>query len=473
VLCFGVRRAALGRPAGARRTPALPLTLLVADDDLLLARLMKANLDRPGQVTTEIATSGEDALERLGRGGVDALVTDLAMPGIDGIELVRRVREADRSIPIIIVTAHATVERAVQGIRAGATEFLQKPVNVDALLTLVERAIAERPVREELSARHERRASAPADLYVFGDDPALDEVRRFAERIARVPLARVLITGESGTGKSLLARAIHDLSGDSGRFVEVNCAALPAPLLETELFGHERGAFTDAKGLKRGLIEMADRGTLLLDEIGAMSLELQAKLLLFLEAREIRRVGGLHPIPVRARVVAATNEDLRERVRERQFRHDLLYRLDVASIRMPALRSMPSVIPQLAERFMRDVCAEFRRPVPVTSSDSFSRLAEYSWPGNARELRNAVERALIFHEQDPFEVLPPAEPSARADQPGAGGGVTMDSGLTLEEVERRYIAAALSAARAELGQLAERLGISRKTLWEKRRRYGL
>lgn len=451
----------------------VPLTLLVADDDQLLARLVKANLDLPGETKTEIVGSGEEALARLARGGIDALITDLAMPGMDGIELVRRVRETDRGLPIIIITAHATVERAVEGIRAGATDFLQKPVNVDALLTLVRRAVAERPVREELSARTERRASATAGLYVFGDHPALDEVRRFAERIARVPMARVLITGESGTGKSMLARAIHELSGDTGQFVEVNCAALPAPLLETELFGHERGAFTDAKALKRGLIETADRGTIFLDEIGALSIDLQAKLLLFLEAREIRRVGGVHPIPIRARVVAATNEDLRERVRERQFRHDLLYRLDVASVRTPPLRSMPSVIPQLAERFTRDLCAEFRRPVPRISPDSFAHLAEYSWPGNARELRNAVERALIFHEGERFQVDPPREPIDRDEGALSSNDLTFEQGLTLEEVERRYITAALSEARMELGALAQRLGISRKTLWEKRRRYGL
>jgi two-component system, NtrC family, response regulator AtoC len=451
----------------------VPLTLLVADDDLLLARLIKANLDLPGDTLTEIVGSGEEALTRIARGGIDALVTDLAMPGMDGLELVRRLRETDRSLPIIVITAHGSVERAVECIRAGATDFLQKPVNVDALLTLVRRAVSERGVREELSMRNERRASATADMYVLGDHPALDEVRRFAERVARVPMARVLITGESGTGKSMLARAIHELSGDNGQFVEVNCAALPGSLLETELFGHERGAFTDAKAMKRGLIEMADRGTIFLDEIGAMSLELQGKLLLFLEAREIRRVGGLHPIPVRTRVITATNEDLRERVRNRQFRHDLLYRLDVASIAMPPLRTMPSVIPQLAHRFMRDLCSEFRRPVPLTSTGSFARLTEYNWPGNARELRNAVERALIFHDAESFEVAPPIDERERSGSALTADDLTFEQGLTLEEVERRYITAALSEARTELGDLARRLGISRKTLWEKRRRYGL
>jgi two-component system, NtrC family, response regulator AtoC len=464
---------------GGARTPstrAHPLTLLIVDDDVLLARLLKANVERPGAIEAEVAPSGEHALARLARGGIDALVTDFAMPEMDGVELVRRIRETDPALPVVIITAFATVELAVQAMRAGAVEFLQKPVNVDALLALIERAVAERPIREELARRGERRASLSADQCVVGDDAALAEVRRFAERIARVPGARVLITGESGTGKSMLARSIHELSGDVGRFVEVNCAALPAPLLETELFGHEKGAFTDAKGLKRGLIETADRGTLLLDEIGAMPLELQAKLLLFLESREIRRVGGVHPVPVRTRVIAATNERLHERVSQRLFRQDLLYRLDVATVEMPALRSMPHVIPQLAERFLRDLCAELQRPVPITTPRSFAGLVDFPWPGNARELRNAVERALIFQDGGEFVVRPPADVArayAGLEVSAARGAVTLEPGLTLDEVERRYIGAMMSAASSQLGELARRLGISRKTLWEKRRRYGL
>jgi DNA-binding NtrC family response regulator len=299
--------------------------------------------------------------------------------------------------------------------------------------------------------------------------PVMDEVRRFAERVAKVPYARVLITGESGTGKSLLARVIHDLSGAHGRFVEVNCAALPAPLLETELFGHEKGAFTDAKALKRGLIEIADGGTLFLDEIGTMSLELQAKLLLFLEGRVIRRVGGVRAIPVRTRVVTATSVDLRARVREHTFREDLFYRLDVASVAMPTLRSMPAVIAPLAERFARDICAELGRPAPVMTERSFERLATYPWPGNARELRNAVERALIFSDGGVLEVRPPAGADRAADVPD---GVVLARGLTLDEVERRYIDAMLASGFGGLKDVAERLGISRKTLWEKRRRRG-
>ena len=452
------------------RASAAPLDILIVDDDLLLARLLKGNLDQPGHITSEVCGSAEEALARLSSGGVHAVVTDVTMPGLSGIELVQRIRETDRNIPIILMTAFATVELAVQGIRAGAVDFLHKPVNIDALLALIERAVAERPVREEIAERSQRRAAATVAQLIVGDDPALDEVRRFATRVAASPAARVLITGESGTGKSMLARAIHELSRATGRFVEVNCAALPAPLLETELFGHERGAFTDAKALKRGLIEAADSGTLFLDEIGAMPLELQSKLLLFLESREIRRVGGLTPIPVRTRVIAATNDDLRERVRRREFRQDLLFRLDVAAIRMPPLREMSAILGQLAERFLRELCADLGRPMPTITPHTFSRLTGYAWPGNARELRNVLERALIFHDGGVLQV--PA-PLPMGDESVAAAGVLLERGLTLGEVERRYIEAMLALDSSEFGPLAERLGISRKTLWEKRRRYGL
>lgn len=447
-----------------------PLDLLIVDDDLLSARLLKANLDRPGRTRVNLAGSGEEALERIAHARVDVVLTDLSMPEMDGIELLRRIRGSDPSLPVIIMTANATLEKAVEGIRGGATDFLQKPVNVTAVQALAERAVADRPLREEIVAAQERRARVSAGNLVFGDHPRLDAVRDFAVQVAGAPNARVLLTGESGTGKSLVARLIHDLSAAGGRFVGVNCAALPPHLLESELFGHEKGAFTDAKTLKRGLIETADKGTLFLDEIGTLPIELQAKLLLFLENREIRRVGGTQPLPVSTRVVTATNDDLRKRVREGEFRQDLLYRLDVAAMQMPPLREMPAVIPQLAELFAGELASELRRPRPTLSPECLPALREYPWPGNARELRNAVERALIFHQEGPLKVLPPAEPM---EELPPGPGMHVELGLSLEEVERRYLVNTLEATDEDLATTAARLGISRKTLWEKRKRYDL
>jgi len=444
------------------------LRLLLVEDDQLQARLLRANLEHPGRLEIELAHSGEQALERLTRPGIDAVLTDLYMPGLDGLELLRRIRESDPALPVVMVSGNATLDRAVEGIRAGATDFLQKPLNAGALLALVERAVAERPVREEIASRRER-APGGEELLV-GTHPRLEAVREFARVVARAPTARVLITGESGTGKSLLARAVHELSGAVGRFVQVNCAAIPAQLLESELFGHEKGAFTDARALKRGLIELADRGTLLLDEIDCLPLELQPKLLLFLETREVRRVGGGHTIPVSTRVVVATNGDLRAKAREGAFRRDLLYRLDVASIEMPSLREMPAVLVQLTERFTGELSTELGRPVPALNLAELGPLLEYPWPGNVRELRNAVERALLFHREGALVVSPPAEPGEAFPE---SHRVSIDLGRTLEEVESAYLEATLAASQGDLARVAHGLGISRKTLWEKRRRLGL
>lgn len=448
------------------------LHLLLVEDDLLEARLLKANLEQRARNRIDIVLSAEEAIERLGRQPCDAVVTDLMLPGMDGIELVRRIRQFDPSLPVVLVTAHGSVERAVDGIRSGASEFLTKPVNVGALLALVERGVAERAVREEVSARRAEHDAMPALDRIVGDHPLLRQVREFAAQLARTSNARILITGESGTGKSLLARIIHDASGAPGRFVEVNCAALPPSLLESELFGHEKGAFTDARELKRGLIELAHNGTLLLDEIGSLPSELQGKLLLFLENQDIRRVGGVDPIAISARVIAASNEDLRQRVREKSFRLDLFYRLDVASVHLPPLREVPTVIPALVELFVRQLAEQLRRPVPPVDEALFSELQAYPWPGNGRELRNAIERSLIFHRDGPLCIRPPAGDDSAAG--GNGGGITLEEGLSLEEVERRYIEAALHRhGKQDLEQIAAELGIARKTLWEKRRRYGL
>jgi DNA-binding NtrC family response regulator len=388
---------------------------------------------------------------------------------MDGIELTRRIRALDSSLPVVVLTANASIERAVEAIRAGANDFLQKPANVTALEALIERAVAERPVREELASRQRKRKDARLDAWIRGDHPRLDAVRGFAEQVALVPDARVLITGETGTGKSRLAEAIHEVSGAPGRFVEINCAALPSALLESELFGHEKGAFTDARTMKRGLAELADRGTLFLDEIGNLPLELQAKLLSFIERREVRRVGGTEPIRVRCRLITATHENLRQRVRERAFRQDLLFRLDVASVEMPPLREMPAVVPELARDFVDELCSEIGRPAPALTDASFERLAGYDWPGNVREVRNAVERALIFHGDGPLVIDRPPRTDLET-----GVGVVVPYGVGLDDVERRYLEAMLDRNRhGELNALAAQLGISRKTLWEKRRRHGL
>jgi two-component system, NtrC family, response regulator AtoC len=439
-----------------------PLHLLLVEDDPLERRLLEMTLGRTHRLTIECAASGEEALDCLANTSCDAVMTDLMMPGMNGIDLIRRIRAYDSGIPIIVVTANAAVERAVEGMRAGATEYLVKPIDSAKVMSFLERTRRDRATPPE----HD---DALSRLFA-GDHPKLERVRSFARRIAAVPSSRVLITGESGTGKSLLARAIHELSGEAGQFVVVNCATLPTNLLESELFGHEKGAFTDARTAKRGLIELARGGTLFLDEIGAMPLELQAKLLLFLENHDVRRLGGIHSQTIPTRVVVATNENLHERVRNRTFRADLFYRLDVASIELPSLREMPGVVVQFVDRTLREIADQLGRAVPELDARSLSDLVAYPWPGNVRELRNVVERALVLHEEGPLHLSPaaPAEPVSEGD------GCVIPHGLPLRAVERRYLEATIARhPGADYVSLAGMLGISRKTLWEKRRRYEL
>jgi DNA-binding NtrC family response regulator len=443
--------------------------ILLVDDDEIERRILVQSITAQADVRIDAVASGPAALDRLTTRPYDAVITDVIMEPMDGIELVRRIRRNYPVLPVVVLTASASVERAVDAMRAGATDFMPKPVNAKALLALLQHDVREVPLREELERLRARRSGGRASDFLVGTHPLLDSARHFAERVARVPEARVLITGESGTGKSFLARAIHSLSGSSGRFVEVSCATLPPNLIESELFGHEKGAFTDARSMKRGLVELANHGTLFLDEIGALPLDMQTKLLVFLESRQIRRVGGTEAIPIATRVVAATNENLRGAVKGGQFRADLLYRLDVASLRMPSLREMPDVIVELADRFSAEVAEQFKRPRATLTPVSIQKLKRYPWPGNARELRNSIERALIFHDSGPLDVEPPPE----QDNFVPTDAVVLPRGLTLDEVEQRYIRAAMEDYDGDLGAVAARLGISRKTLWDKRRRYGL
>jgi two-component system, NtrC family, response regulator AtoC len=439
--------------------------ILIVDDDEAFRSDLATALSSFTGVHVDAVASGPAALDRMCVYNFHGVVAALDMKPLDGIQLVQRIRRTRPAIPIVLLATGATIDRAVDAMRAGATDFLPKPVDPGTLLALLRRG-------DEVQGEPEPVHGAPrrgpgAAEFIIGTHPLLDGVRNFAERVARVPEARVLITGESGTGKSALARAIHELAGGSGRFVEVSCATLPPNLLESELFGHEKGAFTDARAMKRGLVELATGGTLFLDEIGTLPLDMQAKLLVFLESRQIRRVGGSDPIAATARVVAAANEDLRDAVAAGRFRSDLLYRLDVASVRMPSLRSMPEVIPELAGSFVADIATQFRRPAPQLGDASLRRLQAYPWPGNARELRNVLERALIFHDGGPLEVWPP---EAEAVPPPADG-LVLPRGLPLDEVERLYILDAIQRHEGDLTSLAAMLGISRKTLWEKRRRY--
>jgi DNA-binding NtrC family response regulator len=452
-------------------------TIYIVDDDVTFAKVLAINLRQAGKFKTETFETAQDLLDRRAESPPHAVITDLVMPEVDGIELTRRLRKIDPLLPIFVLTAYGEMETAIEALKAGANEYLTKPVNIDELTTLLRRVLADQPIREEVaSIQQTRKASFSAEA-ILGDHPLIHEARQFVRRVADIPNPTVLLYGESGTGKNLCAKAIHYSSQHSaGRFVEINCSALPSQLLEGELFGHQKGAFTDAKESKRGLIEVANEGTLFLDEIGDLSPELQSKLLNFIESRQFRRVGGTEELEVTLRIITATNRNLEELVRDGAFGEDLYYRIRVATHTLPPLRVITGDLPVLAEHFREHFNREFRKDVRTIAPATMDRLRGWHWPGNVRELRNVVERAMIFADGDALEPsdLPPlgvaetGPAQAPAQQPEWA-----TAGLSLADMEKEHIRRTLADCDGSVQEAAKLLGVSRKTLWEKRKKYGL
>jgi two-component system response regulator HydG len=419
------------------------------------------------------AASGEQAIAILNSEPVDVVVTDLKMEPVDGMAVLRHARSLSPPPSVILLTAHGTIETAVDALREGAYHFLTKPVNVKELRAQVEKAAEHNGVlreNRELRAQLDRKFSVEG---MVGDSPEMravfDQVRMIAPT-----RATVLIEGESGTGKEVLARAIHRMSPRANRpFVAVHCAALPETLLESELFGHERGAFTGAVARKPGRFEMADGGTILLDEVGEIPLSMQVKLLRVLEARELQRVGGTQTLKVDVRVIAATNRELSEEVAEGRFREDLYYRLNVVHVRLPALRTRRSDIAMLARHFLAEFARDHGRPAaPELTREALDALQAYHWPGNIRELRNVMENTIVFLRGD--KITPADLPaSIKGGTPVATQGITFPLGLPLEEVETQYIKTTLKQVDGNRTKAAEVLGISRRTLQRRIKELGL
>jgi DNA-binding NtrC family response regulator len=457
--------------------PARRASVLLVDDEAVQLTLLTAMLEKTGRFAAHPVKSPVEALEMALAEEPDAVITDISMPEMSGLELTKRLREEYPTLPIIVVTGLTGDETGSQAYAAGATDFTNKPLDPRGIVARLDRALAKVPEQELiLKAVRER-----APTGILGSHPRVEEVRRAIQQIAAVPKVPALILGESGTGKNLVARAIHAASAEhEHRFVEINCAALPENLLEAEIFGYEKGAFTDARRSKKGLAEVADGGTLFLDEIGTLAPVLQAKLLTFLESRTFRRLGGTDDIHVSLRIIAATNADLEREVAAGHFREDLFYRLNVARIRLPALREVRQDIGVLAQRFLEQAAESFAKPAPRLDAEGIRRLEAYDWPGNARELRNVIERAMIFStgsslNVEPFLASAPVWPSEVpvATPNGDGGSGAVPLGLTLDEAERRYIEATLRATGGNVNEAAERLGITRKVLWARRRKHGL
>ena len=433
-------------------------TILVVDDEGLIRWSLAERLKSDGYRVIE-AETGAAALEQLPE-GVDLVLLDYKLPDTDGVSVLRRIKDFDPDVLVIMLTAYASVETAVEAMKLGAYHFANKPFNLDEVSAIVERALETTRLRRELR-QFRTDAGRPYNLHsIVGNSAPVTALRHLVARIASSPASTVLLTGESGTGKDLIAKVIHYSSDRASRpFMNITCSALPEQLLESELFGHERGAFTDARLQKRGLLETADGGTVFLDEISEMVPALQAKLLRFLEEKSFKRVGGAADIHVDVRVVAASNRDLDREVASGRFRADLFYRLNVVPIAMPALRTHPEDIPLLVEYFVETFNVEFRKRVLGASPSAYTVLQRYGWPGNVRELRNVVERAMLLSDADRLEAR---DFSALDAATSRGDGIELPAaGLDLEQLEKSLVIQALRRSSGNQTRAATLLGLNR------------
>ncbi len=456
-------------------TPAA--RVLVVDDEKLIRWSVTERLQRGGYEVVS-AETGEQALEMLAAAPPDLMLLDVRLPGIDGVATLQRALSIHPELAVLMMSAHSTVDIAVDAMKHGAVDFLVKPFPFQALDAAVERAIATSRTRRQIATLSSDRRIASALEAIVGSSASMEQVRSMILRLATSDTTTVLIEGESGSGKEVVARAIHFQSSRAERpFLQVNCAALPEHLLESELFGHERGAFTDAHTQKRGLFESCEGGSVMLDEIGDLPAGGQAKLLRMLENKTFRRVGGVQELRCDVRVVAATNVNLEERVSEGRFRSDLFFRLNVVRIVVPPLRDHVEDVPTLVAHFIARYNQGMKRNVRGVSAPAMEMLKGYHWPGNVRELRNIIERAFILHagsdEIRPEHLTPElrkAAPPKRAEK--IVPNVT-EEGLVLDDVERKLIAEAMERASGNQSKAARLLGVSRDTLRYRLKKHGM
>ncbi|HEX5069261.1 MAG TPA: sigma-54 dependent transcriptional regulator [Vicinamibacterales bacterium] len=447
--------------------------VLVVDDEQLIRWSLAQRLKDEGYDVVEAGTAAE-AIERADQ-GVDLVLLDYKLPDEDGLSVLKRLRDLDPDTLVIMLTAHRSVDIVVEAMKGGAFDYATKPFDLDDVALRVSRALETTRLRRELRTLRDSLARPFGLASIIGESEPMQRVKQLVRKVASSPGSTVIVTGESGTGKDLVAKVIHYLSNRAARpFLNITCSALPEALLESELFGYERGAFTDARQQKRGLFEQADEGTVFLDEIGEMAPGLQAKLLRVLEEKAFRRVGGSGDIRVDVRVVAATNRDLEEQVRAGRFREDLFYRLNVLRVEMPPLRVRQGDVGLLAQHFVEIFSREFKRPVRGLSQPAEAALRAYGWPGNVRELRNLVERAVLLCEGD---LLQPSDfdslHTARQRSPAAHGFDLPAEGVNLEEVERSLVVQALERAGGNQTRAASLLGLHRDQIRYRIEKFGL
>jgi nitrogen regulation protein NR(I) len=460
-----------------------PKQVLIVDDEPNLRKILSAQLSRDGyDVLT--AEDGEQGLATLREHHIDLVITDLKMPKIDGMQLLREALREEPELPIVMITAHGTIDTAVEALKTGAFDYLTKPFDKDEVRQIVAKALKTRELRGHDATAAD---SSGARFGIIGTSPGILDIYAVLERVADTPTT-VLITGESGTGKELVARALHQHSSRKDKpFIKVNCAAIPKELIESELFGYERGAFTGAVASKPGRFELAGGGTLFLDEIGEIPIEMQVKLLRALQESEFERVGGIKTIRVDVRLVAATNRDLKKLIGAGTFREDLFYRLNVVPIRLPALRERAIDIPVLVEHFLRKFNERLKKSVAGVEPEAMEVLQTYPWPGNIRELENVIERAVLFCDTQKLRTddLPPevkgASPVYSAQLPEADlqaalaseGGLKEHVKVAMSRLEKELVSRALEQTSGNVTHAARLLKISRKGLQLKMKELGL
>ncbi|MBI1234236.1 MAG: response regulator [Alphaproteobacteria bacterium] len=473
-------------------------TVLIVDDDPTQRRLLQAVLEKQGY-SAECAESGEQALQRVGRGGVDAMLLDLVMPGMDGMEVLQTLRDQGSDLPVIVLTAHGGIETVVTAMRAGALDFFVKPASPERIAVSIRNAFKVQSLEGEVRRLKKTQDGTLGFADMIAGAPAMRQVIRLGERAAASNIP-ILVTGESGVGKELVARAIQAASDRAGKpFVAVNCGAIPENLVESTLFGHEKGSFTGAIGKHMGKFQEADGGTLFLDEIGELPLDMQVKLLRALQEGEVDPVGSKRPVKVNVRIISATNRDLAEQVREGAFREDLFYRLNVFPIEVPPLRARKDDIPSLVRHFVQRFNAQENRSIQDATGETMAMLTAFDWPGNVRQLENSVFRAVVLCEGDHLrpedfpqisgrsadltDTAPPPhaypDPATAAPEPAANdmAGVTIVDGgghlRSLEAIERDLIQFAIETYAGRMSEVARRLGLGRSTLYRKVREYDL
>ncbi|ETX03068.1 MAG: hypothetical protein ETSY1_01390 [Candidatus Entotheonella factor] len=444
-------------------------TILIIEDEVVLGKSIARYLTKAG-LTCVVATTAEAGLKRFEEITPDLVLLDIRLHGMDGLEALRHMMTLRPEVRVVVMTAYGTIETAVQAMKTGACDYICKPFDLEALREVIESALDHLPASQRLAA------SAPP-LTMIGDCPSMQAILKLIERFAQIvpreggDLPTILILGETGTGKDLAARAIHAKSPfASGPFVEVNCTALPKELIEAELFGYEKGAFTGATEAKRGLFEAAEGGTLFLDEVGDLSLEAQAKLLRVIEYKTVRPIGSLHARKVHMRIIAATNRDLEALTRKQVFRLDLFYRLNVLRLELPPLCARGDDIVSLSKYVLQMLAQKYTMPVKQLAPEAIQALRQYTWPGNVRELAHVMERAVLLNDQAVVEAeclgLPHAEPAQPDNKPAHGS-------MCLPEMEQQLIERALVSTKGNVSEAARRLGIGREALRYRLQKYDI